>query len=152
MGTPLPAGAHPVGVEREARVEHVSDGSKNGGATEPTTGNDAPFEVEVSTKPGHTVIVVRGEVDVFTSPRLRQVLFDPVLCSQPKVVVDLDEVTFMDSTGIGTLVAARRWAASRDSEIALVCTEGPALRLLEIVSLNRVFDVHESVDAATAAR
>lgn len=112
---------------------------------------ERPFEIGVRAGHGHTVVTVSGEVDVFTAPRLRQVLFDPVLCSQQRIVVDLDGVTFMDSTGIGTLVAARRWLASREAEIGLVCGPGPALRLLEMVSLDKVFDLHESVDAATGA-
>lgn len=128
----------------------MTDGVSNDGRVDTTATEEPPFGVAVATVPGHTVITVSGEVDVFTAPRLRQVLFDPVLCSQPRMVVDLEGVTFMDSTGIGTLVAARRWATSRDSEIALVCSDGPALRLLEIVSLNRVFEVHPTVESATA--
>lgn len=112
---------------------------------------DVPFEIGVETRAGHTVVKVAGEVDVFTAPQLRQVLFDPVLCSQPRIVVDLVDVEFMDSTGIGTLVAGRRWAASRDAELCLVCGDGPTLRLIEMVSLDRVFDIHESVEAATRA-
>lgn len=115
------------------------------------TVDDIPFEIGVETRGGHTVVKVAGEVDVFTAPQLRQVLFDPVLCSQPRIVVDLVEVEFMDSTGIGTLVAGRRWAASRDAELCLVCGEGPTLRLIELVNLDRVFDIHESVEAATRA-
>ncbi|MFC7492858.1 MULTISPECIES: STAS domain-containing protein [unclassified Nocardioides] len=109
------------------------------------------FEVGIAHSAGHTVVEVSGDLDVFTATRLRQVLFDPVLCSGPHVVVDLDGITFMDSTGIGTLVAARRWLTSRDATITLVCTPGPALRLLEMVCLDKVFDIHDSVAAATAS-
>ena len=117
--------------------------------SDPEAQEEPPFEIDVRTVPGHNVVTVRGEVDVFTAPRLRQVLFDPVLCSEPRVVIDLDEVTFMDSTGIGTLVAARRWATSRDSVIVLACGGGPALRLLELVSLDKVFELKPSVSEAT---
>ena len=108
------------------------------------------FEVDIAHVPGHTVVEVSGDLDVFSAARLRQVLFDPLLCSEPHVVVDLDGLTFMDSTGIGTLVAARRWLTSRDATISLVRTPGPALRLLEMVCLDKVFDIHDSVAAATA--
>lgn len=112
---------------------------------------EVPFEIGVETRAGHTIVTVAGEVDVFTAPQLRQVLFDPVLCSQPRIVVDLVGVAFMDSTGIGTLVAARRWAVSRDAELSLVCGDGPTLRLIEMVSLDRVFELHPSVEAALDA-
>jgi anti-sigma B factor antagonist len=110
---------------------------------------DQPFEIGIDQVSGHTVVRVAGELDVFTAGQLRQVLFDPVLCAGPRVVVDLDDVTFLDSTGVGTLVAARRWLTSRESEIGLVCTDGPALRLLRMVSLDKVFAIHDSVPAAT---
>ncbi|MBZ5737571.1 STAS domain-containing protein [Nocardioides mangrovi] len=111
---------------------------------------ETSFDIGIETGDGHTLVTVSGEVDVFTSPRLRQVLFDPVLCAQPRTVVDLHAVTFMDSTGVGTLVAARRWATSREQTIALVCSAGPALRLLGLVGLDKVFEVHETVEAAVA--
>lgn len=109
---------------------------------------DGAFDIDVESSPGHTVVTVSGEIDVFTAPRLRQVLFDPVLCGRPRVVVDLDAVSFMDSTGVGTLVAARRWTLSRESALALVCGPGPVLRLLGLVGLDKVFEIHDSVDAA----
>jgi anti-sigma B factor antagonist len=111
---------------------------------------ETSFDIGIESGPGHTLVTVTGEVDVFTSPRLRQVLFDPVLCSHPRTIVDLQGVTFMDSTGVGTLVAARRWATSRDATVALVCSSGPALRLLGLVGLDKVFEVHDSVEAALA--
>ena len=109
------------------------------------------FTIDVTRQDGCGVVTVAGEVDVHTSSRLRDVLFDPALCSDPRIVVDLRGVTFIDSTGIGTLVAARRWAGSRASALVLACTAGPVLRVLELVSLNRVFEIHDSVDAAVAA-
>ena len=109
------------------------------------------FTIDVTRQDGCGVVTVAGEVDVHTSSRLRDVLFDPSLSSGPMVVVDLRGVTFIDSTGIGTLVAARRWASSRSSTLVLACTAGPVLRVLELVSLNRVFEIHDSVDAALAA-
>ncbi len=110
------------------------------------------FDVGITQVAGRTVVSVAGELDVFTSPQLRQVLFDPVLCGGSRIVIDLDDVTFMDSTGIGTLVAARRWLTSRDAEVSLVCAHGRrALDLIEMVRLDKVFDIHGSVDDATRA-
>jgi anti-sigma B factor antagonist len=112
---------------------------------------DPPFEVGVEQHPGETVVAVSGELDVFSAPRLRQILFDPVLCARPTIVVDLTDVDFMDSTGIGTLVAARRWLTSRGATLTLVCPEGPVLRLLALVSLDKVFDVHATIEAVRSA-
>lgn len=119
-------------------------------ASVPDMPAETSFDIGIESGPGHTLVTVSGEVDVFTSPRLRQVLFDPVLCNQPRIVVDLHAVTFMDSTGVGTLVAARRWATSRDATVTLVCSAGPAMRLLDLVGLDKVFGIHETVEAALA--
>jgi anti-sigma B factor antagonist len=113
-------------------------------------GQPPDLVIDVATRDGCSVVTVSGELDVLTAPRLRQVLFDPVLCSRPHVVVDLRDVGFIDSTGIGTLVAARRWTSSRSTSLSLVCDPGPVLRVLDLVSLTRIFEVHDSVEAAVA--
>jgi anti-sigma B factor antagonist len=109
------------------------------------------LEIDVRKDRGHTVVEVAGELDVFTSARLRTVLFDPVLCGGPRVVVDLTRVTFIDSTSIGVLVAARRWLSSRDAEVRLVSVDGPVLKVLGLVMLDKVFAIHPSVDDAVTA-
>lgn len=114
----------------------------------PVEAGDQSFGIEVDSRSGTTVVAVSGELDLLTAPRLRQVLFDPLLCSQPRVVVDLREVSFLDSTGIGTLVAGRRWATSREVDFALLCVDGPALRTIELVSLDKVFRVHRTLAEA----
>lgn len=100
-----------------------------------------PFEVSVTRRPGVDVITARGELDVTSAVKLRNVLFDGVLCAQAAVVLDLTGVTFLDSTGIGTLVAGRRWTTSRGARFVVVCDEGPALRVLKMVKLNVVMQI-----------
>ena len=112
--------------------------------------DETMLQIDVRKERGHTVVEVGGELDVFTSARLRTVLFDPVLCAGPRVVIDLGRVTFIDSTSIGVLVAARRWHASRAAEVRLVCSEGPVLKVLGLVMLDRVFGIYDSVADATA--
>lgn len=112
-------------------------------ATAPA-GDDA-FEVEVSRHDGIDVVTARGDLDLTTAVKLRHVLFDRVLCSQPVVVVDLSAVSFLDSTGIGTLVAGRRWTHARGARFVLVCDEGPALKVLKIVRLHLVMQVWPSL-------
>ena len=104
------------------------------------------FEVSVSRHDGIDVVTASGDLDLTTAVKLRHVLFDPVLCSQPVVVVDLNAVSFLDSTGIGTLVAGRRWTASRGARFVLVCDEGRALKVLKIVRLNMVMQIWPTLD------
>lgn len=71
------------------------------------------------------VVTVRGEVDIATSPQLR-------------------DVPFLDSSGLGVLVAGHRRSRERGGELAIVCAEGPVMRVLAITGLDRVFPIHGS--------
>ena len=109
--------------------------------------------VELSvTKQGTTdvpVVAVNGEVDVYAAPALRDGLTE-LLQDGSSVVVDLSEVGFLDSTGLGALVAARTAAAERGAVLPLVCTDQRILNLFTITGLDGVFKIYETVDAALA--
>lgn len=107
------------------------------------TSTPAPEDVflEVVQHPDRTVVVCAGEIDVRTAPELRQALFDPDVVRSPLVVVDLAAVTFLDSVGIGALVAARRWLTSHGTGLVLVCGETQPRRVLTMTGLHKVFDI-----------
>ena len=107
------------------------------------TSTPAPEDVflEVVQHPDRTVVVVSGELDVRTAPELRRVLFDPDVALTSLVVVDLATVTFLDSVGIGALVAARRWLTSRGTGMVLVCGDTQPRRVLTMTGLHKVFDI-----------
>jgi anti-sigma B factor antagonist len=109
----------------------------------PDEAHDAgsPFDVTVSRRPGVDLVTATGDLDITTAVKLRHVLFDGILCSQNAVVVDLSGVSFLDSTGIGTLVAGRRWTVSRGARFVVVCDEGPALKVLKLVKLHLVMQI-----------
>lgn len=100
-----------------------------------------PFGVEVTRRPGVDLVTATGVLDISTADQLRQVLFDGGLCTQEAVVVDLQGVTFIDSTGIGTLVAGRRWTVARGARFVVVCDDGPALKVLKLIKLNLVMQI-----------
>ena len=108
-------------------------------------------EVDVSERDAHAVVTVRGEVDLATSPRLRDTLVDLTDADDPNVVVDLDDVGFIDSTGIGVLVGGVKRARSHGGDLSLVCTQRRILKVLEITGLLQVFTVHRSLDDALHA-
>jgi anti-sigma B factor antagonist len=95
------------------------------------------------------VVGVSGEVDVYAAPELRERLSE-ILADGRSVVVDLTDVGFLDSTGLGALVAARTSAAERGAELPLVCTHQRILKLFTITGLDGVFTIHDSLDAALA--
>ena len=99
------------------------------------------FAIEVDVDTDGTYVRVSGEVDVATSPQLRETLLDPVLCPGPHVVVDLRPVTFLDSTGIGVLVAARAHLLQTNGSLAVRCLDGPVSRVLTLTRVDEVFEV-----------
>ena len=96
------------------------------------------------------VVAVSGEVDVYAAPALRDGLTD-LLQDGGSVVVDLTEVGFLDSTGLGALVAARTTASGQGGTLPLVCTQQRILKLFTITGLDGVFTIHETVEAALAS-
>lgn len=107
--------------------------------------------LDVSEHNGHTVLAVKGEVDVYTAPRLRERLVELVTEGKRKIVVDLEGVDFLDSTGLGVLVGGLKRLRSNDGEMSLVSTQSRILKVFEITGLTKVFSIHDSVEAATAA-
>lgn len=99
---------------------------------------------------GHTVLAVKGEVDVYTAPRLRERLVELVTEGKRQIVVDLEGVDFLDSTGLGVLVGGLKRLRSNDGEMSLVSTQSRILKVFEITGLTKVFSIHDSVEAATA--
>jgi len=97
------------------------------------------------------VATVSGEVDLHSAPDLRAQLGELLTSTSPSLVLDLNEVGFLDSTGLGALVAARTSAGERGGQLALVCTQQRILKLFTITGLNSVFTIHPSVDDALAS-
>ena len=103
-------------------------------------------------KDGIEVIDVRGEIDMYTAPRLRELLIDLVSEGHYQLVVNLDKVGFLDSTGLGVLVGGLRRVRAHDGSLDLVCTQQRILKIFRITGLTEVFGIYETVDQAIAAR
>ncbi|WP_018731275.1 STAS domain-containing protein [Salinispora oceanensis] len=100
---------------------------------------------------GFAVVVVGGEVDVYTAPQLRERLFELVDAGAEHVVVDLGRVDFLDSTGLGVLVGVLKRLRTAGGSFALVCDREPLLKIFRITALDQVFPLYSTVDAATGA-
>jgi anti-sigma B factor antagonist len=129
---------------------HVSN--LRGGVPLPDRSNERKARMElgldVTERNGYAVLAVRGEVDVYTAPRLRERLVELVSQGKHQIVVDLEGVDFLDSTGLGVLVGGLKRLRSHDGDLTLVCTQHRILKVFEITGLTKVFSIHDSVDAA----
>ena len=106
---------------------------------------------EYSAAPDRTVIAVSGEIDVYTAPRLRETIVSLVEAGNYRLIVDMEGVEFLDSTGLGVLVGGLKRVRAHDGVIDLVCTQGRILRIFRITGLSRVFNIYDSVDEALAS-
>ena len=108
------------------------------------------LRVEVSTQGDWSVVTVGGEIDVATAPRLREQLIALVNGGSYHLVIDLEAVDFIDSTGLGVLIGALKRVRTQGGELALVCTERRILKVFEITGLDRVFRIGGTVEEAMA--
>ena len=97
----------------------------------------------------HSVVEVKGEIDVYTAPKLREKLIELVSEGSYNVVVNLEGVDFLDSTGLGVLVGALKRVKAHDGSLSLVCTQDKIIKIFKITGLTKVFPIHASVEEAT---
>jgi anti-sigma B factor antagonist len=102
-------------------------------------------------KNGIEIIDVQGEIDMYTAPRLRELLIDLAVTGSYQLVVNLDKVRFPGSTGLGVLVGGLKRVRAHDGSLNLVCTQQPILKILKITGLTQVFGIYQTVDQAIAA-
>ena len=107
--------------------------------------NEAVREVD-----GNLVVSLTGEIDLDRAPDVRRLLLD---CVKRKldVLVDLSEVSYIDSSGIASLVEALQWAKRRGTDLCLIAVSPEALRVFELARLDKVFAIHPDMKAALAA-
>jgi anti-sigma B factor antagonist len=109
------------------------------------------LRTEVSEVKGWTVVSVHGEIDVATSPTLRERLISLVNGGAARLVLDLEAVDFLDSTGLGTIVSLLKRVRTHGGDLRLVCTEARIRRLFEITGLEKAVPLHASLDDAISA-
>ncbi|MBC8365076.1 MAG: STAS domain-containing protein [Actinobacteria bacterium] len=98
-----------------------------------------------------SVLVLCGDLDMAGAPELRREVAQMVAAGDSRLVLDLTAVDFIDSTGLGAVIGSLRRTRSHDGDLVLVCPEPRLQRVFEMCDLDRVFELHESVDAAMGA-
>jgi anti-sigma B factor antagonist len=98
-----------------------------------------------------TVVSVGGEIDVYTAPKLREQIVQLVEEGRYHLVVDMEDVEFLDSTGLGVLVGGLKRVRAHDGSLRLVCTQERILKIFRITGLTKVFPIHSTVAEAVEA-
>jgi anti-sigma B factor antagonist len=100
---------------------------------------------------GVPVVAASGEIDFATAPRLRDALLQPVMNGSPQIVADLSEVEFLDSTGLGVLVAVLKRARTLGGDLAVVVARERVRSVFELTGLDAAMTVAASREDALAA-
>ena len=100
------------------------------------------------------VVAVRGEIDLFTAPELKSALSEAIESGHTRIVVDLTDTTFLDSTALGVLIGAVKRLRSRDGRLTIVNVDDNIAKTFEITGLDQIFPISptraEAVDALDA--
>jgi anti-sigma B factor antagonist len=109
-----------------------------------------PFRIESVRDERHAVVVVAGELDALTAPRLHDELVNLAGEGIDRVVLDLRRLSFVDSFGLGVIVSARKRLSQDGNSLCIVAgaDQRTLRRVLEITGLDQVLPVHATVAEA----
>jgi len=104
----------------------------------------AGLEVKVESVGEFSLIGLSGEVDVYSAPKLRETIKTLVDDGKFNIIVDLEKVAFLDSTGLGVLVGGLKRVKHHDGELGIICNQEKILRIFRITGLTKVFPIYRS--------
>jgi anti-sigma B factor antagonist len=107
------------------------------------------LEIYVEDTGTYTLCRPIGELDAYTVGQFREALAE--MASLPRVLIDLSEVPFMDSAGLGALIGGIRRAREADGEVTVACSRPTLTRLLHTTGFDRIVPVTETLEAAVNA-
>jgi anti-sigma B factor antagonist len=93
-------------------------------------------------------IILEGEVDVYTSPQLKQQLIDIYESGAKQVIVDLSKVEYIDSSALGVIIGGLKRMREVGGNMSLICPNPRVRRVFEITGLDKIFDIYNSSEDA----
>ena len=94
---------------------------------------------------GYPVIELKGEIDLSTSPVFKEKVYEIIESGKKDIVIDLSGLEFMDSTGLGVLVAALKKTSMEGGSIRLVCNKKSIIKIFTITGLDKVFTIYNNL-------
>jgi len=97
--------------------------------------------IDIEEKVSQVYMILTGEIDIYTAPKLKEKLNNLVSNKNADVIVDLQGVSYMDSTGLGTFVSGLKHAEESGSQLKLIKANDRLLRLFQVTGLDDIIDV-----------
>jgi len=94
---------------------------------------------------GVPVVELEGEIDLSTSSIFKETVYQVIESGHNDVIIDLNELEFMDSTGLGVLVAALKKTSMAGGSIRLICNKRNILKVFTITGLDKVFSIYDNL-------
>jgi anti-sigma B factor antagonist len=103
------------------------------------------MQISQTSNPDRHVITVSGEVDLASSPQLDDAIISTLDSGAKAVAIDLTNVSFMDSSGLGVIVRGLKRCREADIDLDLVITNERVLKVFGITGLDQVIPIHSSI-------
>lgn len=97
------------------------------------------------------IVELSGEIDVYTSPKVKDAIGDLIDRGIYNLVIDLEKVRYIDSTGLGVLIGGLKRVREHGGSVNLVCTNPQIRKIFDITGLVKIFGIFETEDAAMKA-
>ena len=111
-----------------------------------------PFAIAYRHEGDWTVLDIRGDLDVYSSPTLRHLILDCINRGDSKMIVDLERVDFLDSAGVAVMVSGLKLASDWDATLVFVQPGGQVRRMLKLTHLDKVLHTFTTVEDAISLR
>lgn len=96
-------------------------------------------------------VEVHGEIDVYTSPKVKEIITELIEKGNFHLVINLEGVRYIDSTGLGVLIGALKKVREKDGSINLVCNNPQIKKIFNITGLVKIFGIYKNEEDALAS-
>lgn len=109
------------------------------------------MDIKINTRdlsPTVSLAEVQGEIDVYTSPKVKEALTDLIEKGKYNLIISLEEVRYIDSTGLGVLIGTLKKVREHNGTIGIICTNPQIKKIFNITGLVKIFGIYKNEEEA----
>lgn len=108
------------------------------------------LRIKVRDSNGTPVIELGGELDAYTCSRFREAVIEVIQNGHTNIIINMEDVEYIDSSGLGTLVGGLKRVSEQKGTIAIICASTQIKKVFEITGLERVFPIYHNEEDAVS--